>query len=338
MNPRLTLLCPLALSCLGASVSKPDFYYSIGPSVEGGVNVIEVAFDPLKYPNAYFHARVMEDRTLSVPFDPDEAVQDQNGYLHFHARFELRHWVEGETLTYAFGLLKRSYVLGIDLSEYYVYVEARKKVGEGYGYFDFDENVVQEAQREAEVYDPRIDPRQSHVYHDAYAVRGIKRNILLAKRGVGLSDLVIEYVNPYADSYKYPRAELRLLDHREDFEDVAFDSGGYSVLPLKVTQMHVLGEGTTYRFSLESPLYYSQIDAKASNERIPGEPCFRSDDLFLPLRQGHDEATWHYHIVLFGAGAYEDEVLVRQSAYSSRKFFGPCDSAEYCLVGGGPKR
>ena len=336
---RTLLLWPLALACSSAALTEENaFSYALGPLDESGRCSLSVRYLSRVYANAYFYAGVLGDASFDVCLTPSDASLDHEGHSCFRADFALGPRRKGERITFAFGLLKEPHYPGIDLNRYYVYSECRFSVEGEQGLLTFEQEQTQELSRRISVYDPSVDARQAFDYHDAYSVSRLKAGDVLPSRKVGLWDTCLEYFNAYASPLVSPRAELRLINHQEDFAEVASPSGGYASLDLLVGQETLPGVGAKYRFKLAKPLYYSTLDYRASKTPISGEPCFLSDDLYLPLRNGHDRDVYTFHIHADGLGAYGDEVILLESACSDRNFFGPCDSAEYCVVGGGINR
>ncbi|MCR5348159.1 MAG: hypothetical protein K6E59_00925 [Bacilli bacterium] len=332
------LVFPAAALCLGAGLPEGrPFSWNVGPVIQGQGCQVNVRYDASRLSNAYFLCEIkgVPSTKRVASFSP--SLCDEEGYVTHSVEYDLSSFGVGTWLTFRFGLSRKDVAGEVDISDFYLYVEQNEKVRPDTSLLQFVEEGIHEMDRGITVFDPWIDPGHTFSYSDAYRYTGMKNDALLPGRKIGLSSLILEYANPYAVAKK-PKAELRFLDHLDEFADVSTSHGGYRSIPLEVDVFQKQGVGVTYRFALRKPLYYSRLDYRASAKPISGEPCFLSADFYLPLREGHDGDLYRYQVFLTGAGAYGDSVSLPQSAYSSRNLFGPCGEAEYCVVVGGEGR
>lgn len=334
--PKIALFLPATIACLGANVDDVGFRWYLGPVNEGRDCEIRVCFSDSKFPSAHAYAEIScvgpHGVTTAWHTTPSSTLgKDKKGYRTYVYTFPGEKVLGNGKATFVFGIAKEAYYLGIDFSKLHLRVKEVVDVKPDGGLISFEKNEVREMPRNLFAYDPAVDPKVRKIYHDMYESKGIVFGKSLTGRKVDLSALTLEYTNPYLAPNASPTAELRLLSFREEFAGIATDHGGYSSLPLTVKVSGGLKGLYTYRFSLKESYYYSRIDYSVGKKAPAGEPYFVSSDLFLPLRNGDDDALFSYQIVMQGAGHFDDEVILPSSGSGNRKFFGPCDEAQYCV-------
>ena len=126
----------------------------------------------------------------------------------------------------------------------------------------------------------------------------------------------------------YGNAELRLIDHLEDFA-LARESGlPYIRFPLVVAPPVYEGDFLSFHFVASNMTWYSKKDLTMVRGGI--RESFSSKDIFLPLRKRHDKETYHYQIVLTDFGPFETERIVIPGSISyDYRLFGPASGSAF---------
>ncbi len=332
-------LAPLACLCLSANAVNKDKLIVIGPLLDGEALRFQLRLYKANYPadwRAFLDLRVDNLPTLPTGFAQQTIgdLPEEEGYGYFSAYLPSSFVKAGGIVGVELGICEEYYYRGIDHAKLPFYFQRDFKVKTGSHVFQVDEEGLFETQNEVYHLD-EARPGGDPFGHDAYDVRGLCLGNDIGGRKVPLSSMHVDYYGFYARPLDGVSAHLRILNYREDFEGIASDEGAYSTLPLKVTFSPIDEGGYRYSFALEESYYYSQVDLRASRTKNANEPSFRSNALFLPLREGHDEGKYRFQVVLENAGAFGDTLILNNEAYSSRSFFGNCLESEYCVVVGG---
>ena len=336
---RRFLFIPATFLCLGAS-TDPGFRWYMGPVVDGRDCEIMIRFSASKFPSCYGYADVSASNGSwsVVSYRPSASMELSGAYRTYIFRLNGWYLEEGEVVTFYFGLSRDPYYPGLDYSRMHLRVKESVKVGRDNGLIAFMKDEVVETGHDLYAYDPLVDADERKIYREGYASHGVVFGNNLPNRKFPLSSITLEYLNRYLAPNENPEAELRLLSYRDDFAKIVENHGGYGVIPLKAKVVRGRLGIPTYTFSLTKAYFYSRVDYRAYSIPISDEPLFQSEDLFLPLREGHDAALYEYQVVLKNAGHYGDEVILMGSCFSDKRLFGPCDKADYCVVGGGMRR
>ena len=325
------LILPATLGCLSATPAKPELFWSYGPVRDDMDFPIHVRFLPLRFPNAYGFVHIVTPTMREVAvYEPSSMEKDDEGYLNFYHTVMGYGLNKGDRPQVRFGLSRVPYTPDMNYLDQYVRVMEDPIVEEGPKPIIFDDDAIMELDRHYYFYDPRVDAINRKVECDVISVRGLRHDVQLYDRKATLGRIGLRYENPCETlDLENVTAELRLLDHAEDFAPIAISRGGYSAIPL-----HVFDKNGAVHFELEKTVYYSQVDFMGSYE-TDHLPRFASKDFYLPLRNGHDSEWYSYQIALSNFGPAGDEVILRNRVMNNTNLFGPCKTATYCVVTGG---
>ena len=339
-SQRLALLAPLACLCLSANMDEKDKSIAFGPMVIGRNLEMQFTLDPDNYdPNwTVFADATADDFWLRATGIGNRRMSDlekdpSTGLATFRATLAGRYMEPGKRRNVIMGICSATYYRGIDRSKTPFFFSQIVEAHSGSDLFFIDDEGIFETQNQVYHFNER-NPAISGFDYDSYDVRGLCQNRDVSGRRVPLDELSIDYDGFGMAPLENPTAELRILDYVEDFPEIAKREGAYATIPLSVS-LENLGNGHfRYRFALSSSFYYSRIDYRGYSKEPSGEPSFRSSSLYLPLRQGHDDGLYRYHVVLDGAGAFGDTLVLNNRVLATRSFFGNCLESEYCVVTG----
>ena len=341
MRKGTILLClPATLACISANVPEDIAYkYCVGPFVENQPISVLARMEYTHYDEAKFHLKATflgnrGQRIYETTRYQYRADVDEDGYYSFFVQIPSDYVYYGARLHLEFYCLSP-----LDATAYHgkaFLVPMDPVIQEWEGIMLVDGDVTIERKPRFLWFDSTIDPDMAYWDNEAYATRWVsKGKNLTSSRRCPLSQFRLEYYNPYMIFPDKTKAELRLQNYLEDFKDISVDHGGYRSIDLKVMALRT-NTGVDYLFSLAKPLYFSEIDYRASTEPPIDEPSFRSTNFYFPLREGHDAAMYRYQIYLKNLGPHNEEMMVSMSSYSDVKKLGPCQSADYCVVIGTP--
>ena len=332
---RIALILPFLSLCLGAEQSgNYAFAFSFGPFEEDHDFVLHISADARIYNGMYFFLRMTSP---SFGYTESQKILWDGSHTHEEGLFRILgpNFKKGEIVSLTFGISSVFYTPSVDWSLLKLAFAMNYGINPAQERRILTEEGIYETGHRLYFYDPRINAYQTQEDTDAYCLQEMNLGKGLANRKIPLDLLALDYLNRFASPLSSPKGEIRFLNHGEDFKDIADFHGGYYSLPLDITYDPVEQGRFRYDFHLKEKVYYSRIDLKASPIPLDTEPCFLSDALFLPLREGHDEARYDYQLVLSGMGAFGDELIVQDSAFSPRFLFGDCLSSEYCVGIGG---
>ena len=334
------LLAPLACLCLSANSTSKDRLIVIGPLVEGENLDVQFSFYKPKYQPTY--VAYFDAYNPKLPYKEDGVKQtqlsslgaDSDGFATFTASIPGHYLSAGDSISIELGLCETAYKRGIDWSKKRFSCNEVFSIKKGQKVYRVSDEGLFETRNEVYHAD-ESRPAELGIDHDSYQAKNLVKGINFSGRKVPIEKVRLSYFGYGAKPKPLPRAELRLLDHLDDFRDIATKVGAYMTLPLKAN-IRDLGEGDyEYWFSLAESYYYSRIDLHASKERYGlEEPFFRSSSFFLPLREGHDNERYSFQIVLSDGGAFGDEVILDNVYGAPLSYFGNCLSSQYCVVGG----
>ena len=334
---RYILALPATLACLsGKVVTEGNFFYTIGPLISGQSAQFELRFKVDRYPNGYCYLDIEipgpTGKSLLKTQSTSRYRADAYGFSYFRVTLPATLYGNEKRAIFHFGIAKVPYTRDLDLGQRYLIIQNEYPIEEADPLFRLDGRSIHEMSHSIHVYDASVDSKQAFVYHDAFALADNRsKHFLNADRRLPLDLISVEYHNVYALNKSSPSAELRILSHLDEFEEISADRGGFRAMPLKVTITET-SYGEQYDFSLAELVWYSQVDYRARKTIPLGEPYFRSDHFYVPLRLGHDTDTYHFQIFFRQGGAYKDSFYIPLSLSKSTKKFGPCASAEYCVV------
>lgn len=145
------------------------------------------------------------------------------------------------------------------------------------------------------------------------------------------------------DTLETAAAELRILSHLDEFPfSVTHELGGkkYVRIPLNISSVgaSTTHEGfTDYSLSLIRTYYYDLRNLNMySSQTKPNSHCFASQNVFIPQGSGHDLLPCDYELFIWNATYYRDSFLITGRIDFSNPRFGDCETADYCVVYGGP--
>lgn len=333
-NP-LARLAIILFTLTSISAVRDDYPYSwsIGPAVEGKSVTLRISFKKENFPQAYFFAR-LQGRQNPQFYDPspaDGVIED--GVMTIQHVFSTPSNA-GEQVTVIMGIAKVPYYTGLDFNKIHIYIQHTITVYHDPGLLRFQSDCVVESSEDSVIYDPTLNTRNSFTYHDAFYSHGAFDHVSASSRKIPIDEMHLDYINSFDPPRTDVQAELRLLDHKSDYSFFATSHYGYKSIDLAVTVTYRKYGLYRYTFANPNTIQYSAIDFDMALNGS-GEPTFLSKDFLLPLRKGHDSDVYRFQIRLVNVGAYGREVFIDSSICCTKKFFGPCDSAEYCIVSGG---
>lgn len=335
------LALPCALCLLSASkTDEVGYRYRYGPFVAGESAPIRMEFLPSRRPEAmHFFVDVKDLDDANWHYVTTTMISSLpttgNGYRVGTGLIPGNALKKNHRLRVAFGLSTQPYHVG--LNYYYIQVQIVKNpvVSAEQGLILFSWATSYECDRTTYLFDPEIDPSKEIAYHDGYYAEGFTLGKDSQSRKLALDKLKLFYANPYGEPSGKFKAELRMISNKEEFAAAGTEHGGYASIPLQVSCQKA-GNGI-YRYDIlgmKEKRYYSRIDYRMFVSP-PQEPYFVSNDIYLPLREGHDTTKYQYALSLQEVGERGDEALLMDSAKSTHILFGPCHSAPYCVVIGG---
>ena len=87
-----------------------------------------------------------------------------------------------------------------------------------------------------------------------------------------------------------------------------------------------------YKVQTEFSYYVSRLDYSMYSSTPPINDYFRSNDVFIPTKKGHDDAIYQCQLNLYDLTEYRDRITVNFMANNTGKFFGNCVEADYCVA------
>ena len=337
-NPLLkTLFLPCALCCVSANVDEVGYTFRYGPFIRGEGANIELRFLPSRFPNVthfFVDALDKENPSWHYVYTPPTSTlpKGSDGWITATALLPGDVMKLNHSITLVFGLSRGTYYKGMNFSNIFLRVEDYPKVRYESGLLLFISDESYECNREVALYDPRIDASKTVYYRDGYYVEGMRLGEDLSSRRVPLNQTHLYYTNPYGTPRQNFNIEMRFSSFMDDFLGVGVSHGGYVSVPL--TGKWSKYRTGVYRYDITGSkdiLYYSRIDYRMFSSP-PDEPYFSSRNIYLPLREGHDAGDYRYMYFLDNVGEFGDQVMLYDDVYSSVAKFGPCTSAEYCVV------
>ncbi|MDY6391255.1 MAG: hypothetical protein SPL80_00265 [Bacilli bacterium] len=330
---KFALFLPATFACLSAAQPRP-YYWSFGPACDNEPGTVRIKALSSRYQSSWWFVKAtLSGRTYQATGKCGDAPRDGD-YLLVEKEIPATYFRYGQITALNFGLCQEKYYTGIDFSKISLNIFENVTSTADEGLQQFEEDQIRELKRNIYVYDPDRASRRI-IYHEGYEVTGISSGRNLPKRKIPLDELFVDYVNPYLSPKEPQEAELRILTYPEDFASIGTMCGGYLSIPLKASVTKMGNSSYRYRFAAAKGHYVSRIDYRCSDVVALGhEPMLWTKDIYLPLREGHDQGLYRYDVVLHGAGYFSDEIIIKNSVFSSRLFFGPCGEAEYCVVGG----
>ena len=334
---RIALFLPATMACLSAAPSVPAFYWYLGPCADGRSTVVRIKALALTYQSCWFfvnasannsHGRFSSSNTSMV-----KSAAKVGDYYVYESVVDSLFWQKDHIVSLNFGISKSKYQANIDFSQLLLNVFENVNPTKDIGVQFFYKDEIHELQRNLYAYDPRVDSSRRQIYHDCFESAGTLQGVNLSSRRVPIEGIHLDYTNPFLAPKEDPKAEIRLVSYASDFSEISVDHKAYRSIDLQTTIKKVGDDTYRYSFGFDSFIRYSRVDYHGMAEDSPDEPSFLSKNLYLPLREGHDRGLYPFQIVIDGAGAYGDQVILDQSVYSSRTLFGPCSKAEYCVVG-----
>ena len=333
----LVVLAASALSCLGASPTKPEFYWEVGPVVLGR----DIPF--------YFEAKITRKPvfTLTIGYYWNEY---SNVAYEYENEFDYRGSSE-ETVSETIYLPARWTELG---DKFYMAIHQKGYInGNTHGQvFSFSEGLNVTVGRiltwEFPNPDSEIDTKRYRAYNTTLApVEGEEKYRLLAykdelssfnprciqisnmtilyKNTMGSDDLTSAraYMNVYSDPFEYP--------YRPTIGTV-----NYVQIPLKLVResRRDVDGFSAFILRLQYPHYYHRQTLKMlmSNPEDP-ETYFASSDFYCRAGLGHDEEPYTFSIFLEQLTSFRDSMkfdFLRE--FEEKPKFGNCSDAEYCVV------
>ncbi len=160
-------------------------------------------------------------------------------------------------------------------------------------------------------------------------------------RKVGIKDYRIGYSNQVRPGIKWLGAGLWCLDHLDDFptgmlrySNALQRYGRY--YPLSITELTDYSGDygfTYYGLALKEELSYGRAHLNGMNLDEATGLRFPSDELLVPVGYGHDHDTYSFYIELY-SWSTSDKFFLHRSVSFDDAHFGPCESADYCVVEG----
>lgn len=337
-NPLLkTLVLPCALCCVSANVDQGGYTFRYGPFLKDEVANIELRFLRTRFSSAthfFVDALDKDNPSWHYVYTPPISTlpKGSDGWVTATAMLPADVMKLDHNVTLVFGLSRGTYYQGINFSNLHLRIEDSPKVLNEPGLIVFSGDESYECNREVALYDPQIDPYKTIRYRDGYYVEGTLGGEDLAQRRIPLNQTRLFYTNPYGTPQSAPSIEIRFSTNKEEFYSIGIPHGGYVSLPLEGKWSKI--RAGVYRYDItgaKDVLYYSRVDYHMF-AAPPDEPYFSSRNIYLPLREGHDAARYRYGIFFDNIGEFGDRVLINDSARSSLAKFGPCTTADYCVV------
>lgn len=334
MNP---IVLPLAASMLFlyAGNSEPYPYsFSVGAVNEGSPCPLRFSYLKSRYPEAYIcvDATCGSTRHRVIDAFPLDLPVDAQGFCHYSYVIPKSVFTEGRSFNLVFGLTREAYRNGLDIGRFYVRFSHDRKVGPASTVHVLNGDDVVILDHETYYFDPKESTTKVLVEHDAFIVYGTPQEWESSSRKVPLSRIELDYMSIHGAPPSTPRAELRVLNYKDDYEGIGTDEGNFLSIPLS-SSIRERGKGDyVYSFGLESRLFYSLVDLGASTG-LPAEPSLASRELYVPLRRGRDATKRNYQLRIRNFGAHGDELVIPFSFYPGAGFFGPCDGSTWCVVG-----
>lgn len=330
---RIALTLPATLACVSASPSPNPYYWSFGPGTGGRQAVMRIKALSERFEGAWWYWIATAPHASGCGQGKVKDSVKKGDYYLIEATISSYFWKTGKAVQVQFGLSKVPFSPGVDLSNVYLSVYETIVPEKDESQFAISKDEVWETGKRIYYYDPNIDKNRRFIDNDAYETLGTLTNAALPSRLFPLQSMHLDYYNPIDPPRQDPSGTLRIITNKDDFSAIGSDEGAFRSVPLSVTVAELGGGLHRYSFILRDTKTYSRIDYKALDKVRGEEPYFRSRDLYLPLREGHDAAFYRFQVVLENIGAYGDEVIWSHSVYSAKKLFGPCDQAQYCVIG-----
>ena len=333
----LVVLAASALSCLGATPTKPEFYWEVGPVIEGQ----EIPF--------YFEAVITRKPvfTLTIGYYWDE-------YSSVAYEYENEFNYMGRTETMVSETIKLPSHWTEHGERFYMAIHQKGFInGNTHGQaFSFSEGLNVTVGRilnwESPTENSTIDTRRYRAYNTTtFPVEGEEKYRFLnyrtelaafSPRCIRISNMTIlykntmaeenlaaanAYMNIYSDPFEYPyqpnigtatyvRIPLRLVrDSRRDVD-------GFSAYILRLKTVH----------------YYHRQTLKmlSANPNDP-ETYFASSDFYCRAGLGHDSDPYLIGIFLENMTSYKDSMRFDiKREFDKNQFFGNCSDSEFCVV------
>ena len=329
MPRSLILLSASLLAPLFAQKSSLPVRYEIGPCFAGEVGHIYLDVDTVQYPRFYSFLRVQNGTRYDYYDQTYHRGSGERDIIDIPIPTTL---TNRGTFTVEFGFQSNSFQSSKP-STYVINFQETITAGQRYQNLVIDHDQILDPERARIVLD-ETSPYHSYTLHDSYTFQGVSASSSNQHRLIPVSAMRITYSNERFEKGNLAGigAELRVLDYPDDFSGIGEKIGdAYRSIPLTPVVHASNGYQTTMSFKLASLYSYSRIDYRVGGRG----PQFISDQLYAPLRMGHDGATYRYQIVLTNASEAKDSFFISSAVSFARRVFGPCAQSEYCLMIGG---
>ena len=178
------------------------------------------------------------------------------------------------------------------------------------------------------IYDEK-DPDAEREVYDYYKFEGFEVPLDPNTRKFGFANLNLAYCREGKELTTLFKgdAELRLLNHIDEFPGLGEAVGNtYRSIPLRIYEKQRNKERIDLGFRLQENHYYSKKDFSLAST---AEGSFASNDLYVPLRQGHDTDQYRYQIFLRELSSNNDSFRIEGSTQFARRYFGSHQETEY---------
>ena len=310
---------------------KLPFEYTVHPCFEGEEGQIEIELDTRQFSG--FYAFLCHQENGSYVYDVCAYHPPTGGYSKVTLPIPASLTAKRD-FSLEFGIQDHDPRDNLPAS-FLVRIEKDLSVGERYQGMRIGEETVLIPGRKTIVYNAS-NPDAEQVRSEHYAFTGFEATMPDRSRKFSLSALEVIYGGsedkPHR-SLETRQAELRLLNHIDEFEGLGEVVGNaYRSIPLRIYEKWTNNRETGFGFSLKDNFLYSKRDFTITSST---NNSFISNDLYVPLRQGHDSDAYRYQIFLNEVSPSKDSfILEGQTAYPYR-FFGPLSGSDYSLVVGG---
>ena len=310
---------------------KLPFEYTVYPCFENEEGSIEIEVDTRRFPG--FYAFVCHQEYGSVIYDECAYHPPTNGYSKISLPIPAS-LTSKRNFSLEFGIQDHDPRDNLPVS-FLVRIEKDLTVGQRYDALRIDEDTVLEPERNTIMFNGR-NPDAEQIHSEYYVFDGFANVLSDTSRRFQISSLTLFYGgsdNKLHRSLGAKKAELRLLNHIDEFEGLGEVVGNaYRKIPLRVYEKSSNMRETSYGFSLKESVRYSKRDFAVTASLVNS---FSSNDIYIPLRQGHDDDAYRYQIFLTEVSPSKDSFILEGENSYPYRFFGPLSGSEYSVVVGG---
>ena len=327
------MLKPLAVMALLAPhfASTPvqlAFTYEIPPYFQGEEGEIHIHVDTYEYPAFYLYL-----------------CRQENGQTHFYTnsfrafgrigRQDLTIYIPPEltsleSVTIEFGIDQANPANPNATTTFLVSITKTLSPGEIYHNQEVEHDGFYVPQRKTIIYDNK-DPYHVREVGEYYQFRFTEKEPNQRNRFLPIFEMILRHGSDEEGqaALSNPHAELRMLDHLDEFASFGEHLGNaYVSIPLSLNKFYDDGYSASYEITLVEECRYSRIDYRLTQEE---ELSFTSSYLAVPLRNYHDKDTFRYQVFFSHLSPCEDSFYLEREVSFPYRLYGPKEGSEYSL-------